>query len=83
VSDKPSDELHRLASSITVQMLAKRLDDHLGAHRIRDRDCVLCAVIVAHVEMWRQTDDGSDAILGMWRFGTPLDGDGPDTPLGE
>lgn len=37
--------------------LAKMLDDHLYDHRARNRDCAVCAVILAHhTEWWHQRD---------------------------
>lgn len=37
--------------------LAKMLDDHLYDHRARNRDCVVCAVILAHHAEWRYHQD--------------------------
>src|SRR5262245_6895685 len=37
--------------------LAKELDTHLYDHRTRNRDCVVCAVIVAHWASWRSAGD--------------------------
>ena len=32
--------------------LARRLDHHLGQHPTRNRDCIICTVILATTESW-------------------------------
>ncbi len=42
--------------------LARLLDEHLGDHPTRVRECVVCAVILAHHASWRQH---RDFLLGL------------------
>ena len=45
--------------------LLRALDSHIGLHPRRMQSCVICSVILATYQTWRENVDGSDPVLNV------------------